>query len=68
MNNTSDNANKNEIAGTKPTFPGTLTYTLHCTVPNNKLLKLLYVPKKYLRKSVDKFLINVINLPHSLLH
>ena len=51
MNNISDNANKNEIAGTKPTFPGTRTYTLHC----NKLLKLLYVPKKYLRKSVDQF-------------
>ena len=47
MNNTSDNANKNEIADTKPTFPGTRTYTLHCSVPNNKLLKLLCVPKKY---------------------
>ena len=58
MNNTSDNANKNEIASTKPTFPGTLTYTLHCTVPNNKLLKLL--SQKYLRKSVDQFQINVM--------
>ena len=66
MNNTSNNANKNEIAGTKPTFLGTLTYTLHCTVPNNKLLKLL--SQKYLRKSVDQFQINFINLPHSLLH